>query len=181
MPLSGADTIVLGPAIDFFGAARRYIFGRTVITKYSTADVDYVLDLYSDACLAGQVDHELAITQMVHETAALTSDWSQPPRRNPAGIGVTGALGADGQPVGQMFDTWLEAVQCHVGLLLCYRYATNAEGTPSQQRLIRVCTSFRPSVPRGVAVTIAEMATKWAADQEYTNKLVAMSAAIAKA
>lgn len=181
MPLSSADPLIIGAPIDWYAAVKRYIGSRTTPTKYSSDDIDYILSLYSDACDVAQMDDMLVVSQMVHETAALTSPWSQPPHNNPAGIGVTGAIDATtGQPVGQDFSTWLEAVQCHVGLLLCYRYPSG-EGTESQKRLIRICTSFRPSAPRGVAMTLSEMASKWAADPDYVNKLVAVSAAIEKA
>lgn len=182
MPLSPSDTILVAAPVDFAEATKKYVAFRNPRTPYSDAEVAYVVNLYRDACKTGGVDIELALSQMVHETAALTSDWSQPPKRNPAGIGVTGGLDpATGQPLGQWFDTWTDAVQSHVGLLLCYRFATNAEGSAGQQRLIRVYTSFRSSPPRGVASTVEEMAVKWAADPDYTKKLVAMSAAISKA
>lgn len=180
MRLSPSDTILLTPPVDFPVATKRYIMGRATPTLYSSADVDYIILLYRDACTTGNVDPELALTQMVHETAALTSDWSQPPKRNPAGIGVTGAVDAQGVPVGQSFATWLDAVQCHVGLLLCYRFAVGG-GNAAQQRLVNLCLSYRPSAPRGVGTTITDMATKWAADGTYVDKLVALSAAIAKA
>lgn len=180
MTLSASDTILLSAPIDFFAATKRYIMGRTTPTAYSSADVDYVINLYREACSTGGVDPELALSQMVHETAALTSDWSQVPKRNPAGIGVTGAVGTDGQPVGQWFPSWLDAVQCHVGLLLCYRFAAGA-GNEQQKRLINLCVSYRPGAPRGVGTTITDMAVKWAADSAYADKLVAVSAAISKA
>lgn len=179
MTLTPSDTILLSAPIDFFAATKRYIMGRTTPTTYSSTDVDYILTLYKEACITGGVDPELGLSQMVHETAALTSDWSQLPKRNPAGIGVTGAVGTDGQPVGQIFPSWLDGVQCHVGLLLCYRFPAGS-GNTQQQRLINLCLSYRPGAPRGVATTVTEMAAKWAADPAYADKLSAMSVAISK-
>ena len=178
--LSDQGGILVASAVDFVAATRRYILGRATRTPYSDADVDFILRLYVEACLTGNVDVELALTQMVHETAALTSEWSQPPKRNPAGIGVTGALDAAGIPVGQWFPTWTDSVQAHVGLLLAYRFAAG-NGNASQKRLIDFLLSYRPGAPRGVGTTIEQMATKWAADPEYADKLVAVSAAISKA
>lgn len=180
MPLSTSDTILVTPAIDFPEATKRYLKTRPTRTPYSDTDVDYIVRMYVESCMTGNVDVELALTQMVHETAALTSEWSQPPRRNPAGIGVTGAVDTAGNPVGQFFPTWLDAVQAHVGLLLAYRFAAGG-GNAAQKRLIDFLVSYRPGAPRGVGQTIAEMAVKWAADTTYADKLVAVSAAISKA
>lgn len=177
--IAAESTILVSPPVDFPAATKRYIVARTVRTPYSDLEVDYIINLYREACKTGNVDIELALTQMVHETAALTSDWSQPPKRNPAGIGVTGALGADGQPLGQWFETWLDSVQAHVGLLLAYRFAAG-QGNEGQQRLINHLLTFR-SPPRAVGSTVGQMAAKWAADTAYVSKLSAIAAAIAKA
>lgn len=180
--LSDQGTLLVTTPVDFFPAARRFILARAPRTLYTDLEVDYILTLYKEACLQGGVDLVLALTQMVHETAGLTSEWSQPPKRNPAGIGVTGALDpATGLPLGQFFPTWLDAAQAHIGLLLAYRFPSG-EGTPAQKRLISVITGYRGTgIPRGVATTINEMAIKWAADPEYADKLVSVSAAIEKA
>lgn len=179
--LSEQGNILVSSPVDFFAATRRFILARSPKTPYSDVELDYILTLYKEACLQGGVDLSLALTQMVHETAALTSEWSQPPKRNPAGIGVTGGLAADGTPLGQFFPTWLDAVQAHVGLLLAYRFAAGS-GDAAQKRLIAVITGYRGTgIPRGVATNITEMAVKWAADPAYATRLVTVSAAIEKA
>ncbi len=168
-----STTLVVGAPIDFLAAARRYIKPRT--KQYSASHVDYVIALYEDVCRSGGVDAEFAITQMVHETAALSSEWSGPSKRNPAGIGVTGV-----PDVGLIFDTWPDAVEAHVGLILAYRYPAG-QGNPAQQRLINEMLVHRPGAPRGVATNISELAVKWAADPEYVTRLVAINNAIAAA
>ena len=179
MPLSPADPLVQTPLLSPWHLAFKWLTTRSPLTRYSAEEIEYILNLYNDACSVSDTDFMFVVTQMIHETDSLRSVWSNPPNNNPAGIGVTGGLGPDGQPLGQKFETWLEAVQCHVGLILCYRFPA-AEGTEAQKRLIRVCTSFRPGAPRGIATTLAELGSKWAADPEYINKLVALSAAIEK-
>lgn len=176
--IHGGTSLLVQPPIDFPAAARRYIKART--KTYSASDVDYIVSLYQDVCRAGEVDLQFVLTQMVHETGALTSEWSQPPKRNPAGIGVTGANGPDGQPLGIWFDSWPDAVEAHVGLILCYRFPAG-QGSPAQQRLINEILGHGRTPPRGIATTVSELAVKWAADPEYTNKLTAMSQAISKA
>lgn len=177
MAIDGTTTLVVGPPVDFLAAARRYIKTRA---KYPAAEVDYIISLYTDVCRAGAVDAEFAITQMVHETAALTSEWSLPPKRNPAGIGVTGALGTNGEPLGVWFDTWSDAVEAHVGLILAYRYPAG-QGNVAQQRLINEILGHGRTPPRGIAATIAELAVKWAADPAYVTSLIRVNAAIAAA
>lgn len=176
--LTGSSTLLVQAPVDFLAAARRYIKSRT--KQYTALDVDFIVNLYADVCAAGSVDVEFAITQMIHETGALTSLWSSPTRRNPAGIGVTGANGPDGQPLGLVFDSWADAVEAHIGLILCYRFPAG-QGSPAQQRLINEMLTHRPGAPRGVATNVAELAVKWAADPEYVTRLSAMHAAVEKA
>lgn len=175
--LHAGTPLIVGPPLDFVNAARRYIKTRA---KYTAQEVDAIIFLYTDICRAGAVDAEFAITQMVHETAALSSDWSQPPKRNPAGIGVTGANGPDGQPLGVWFDTWSDAVEAHIGLILAYRYPAG-QGNVTQQRLINEILGHGRTPPRGIATNLGELAAKWAADPLYVDKMAAMYTAISKA
>lgn len=169
------NSTILVNTVSVPDAAYRYILSRTPRTAYSDAEVASIIYMYRESCRTGSVDLLLALAQMCHETGALTSVWSQPPHRNPAGIGVTGAPG-----VGQSFDSWIDAVQAHVGLLLAYRFPAG-EGSDAQKRLINMLLSYRPSAPRGVAVTVGEMASRWAADSTYVTRLEAMAAAILRA
>lgn len=171
--IGSATTLLVEPPVDFVAATRRYLKGRPN-RPYSAEDIDSITWLYAEVCRAGNVDLRFALSQMAHETAGLTSDWSQPPKRNPAGIGVTGVAGA-----GEQFDTWADAVQCHIGLILAYRFPAGS-GSPSQQRLINMLLVRRPSAPRGIAITIGELAVRWAADPEYVNKLIAIEAILEK-
>lgn len=171
--INGTSPLLVGPPIDFAAASRRYIKART--KQYSAQDVDYIVSAYLDVCQSGQVDAEFCLTQMIHETGALTSEWSGPTKRNPAGIGVTGVPGA-----GLIFETWADAVEAHVGLILCYRFPAG-QGDPEQQVLINDFLRLRPGAPRGVSTTVAELAAKWAADPEYVNKLATINAAVSAA
>jgi hypothetical protein len=88
---------------------------------------------------------------MLHETGNLTSWWSQRPRRNPVGIGVTGAPG-----VGLSFPSWQnDAIPAHVGRLLAYAL-TDARATPQQAGLIATALHWRPlpARTRGSAPTL---------------------------
>lgn len=176
--IHASTTLLVGAPIDFLAAARRYLKART--QQWSAADVDYIIKLYEDVCRAGGVDAEFAITQMVHETDALRSAWSGPGKRNPAGIGVTGGVDAAGEPLGVVFDTWSDAVEAHVGLILAYRYPAG-QGNPAQQRLINEILGHGRTPPRGIATTVTQLAGRWATDPDYVTKLVTLNAAIAAA
>lgn len=180
-PLIDETSPLLVSNADFVAQTKKFITSRQPRTAYLNADIDAILWNYKEVCRVSEVDIEFTLSQMVHETDSLRSAWSQPPNRNPAGIGVTGAV-VDGVPVGQKFDTWLDAIECHVGLILCYRFSASASGiTPNQQRLINDCLSFRPGAPRGVATTITDLAVKWAADPIYATSVVGVASAINKA
>src|SRR5690349_6362679 len=72
--------------------ARQYLLGLPH-GAYSADDVTRIVGLYYQTARAAGLDPLLAVAQMAEETAHLTSFWSQRPRRNFAGIGVTGAPG----------------------------------------------------------------------------------------
>jgi N-acetyl-anhydromuramyl-L-alanine amidase AmpD len=126
---------------------------------YGTFDVAHILDRYYDLALSVSVDPCLAIAQMLHETADMTSFWSQRPQRNPAGIGVTGQYQYVA-PInktnwryntqrnqwerGLSFTSWADdAIPVHLGRLLSYALPA-ATGTQEQQALIQRSNAARP-------------------------------------
>jgi hypothetical protein len=136
---------------------------------YSAADVKTIAaDYFSIAGPLG-LDPLVAASQMIEETAHLSSDWSQPPRHNMAGIGVTGEKG-----VGNKFPNAHVGVRAQLGRLLAYALTSGTE-TPAQRSLIEEALSFRPLPPdlRGVAPTLAGLAGpgRWAADRQYADKI----------
>lgn len=126
-----------------------------------------IAQLYFDAGPPTGVDPLLAISQMVLETGNLTSHWSQPPRRNLAGIGVIGALGG-----GVSFQSWSKAVRAHVGRLLAYALPLEAEDD-DQRALMQEALAWRPLPDdrRGVAPTLRGLAGSWAMDAGYADKI----------
>jgi N-acetyl-anhydromuramyl-L-alanine amidase AmpD len=165
-------TALVAPARATSAQAQKYLLGRH--HGYSDAKVREIVQLYFNVAIPGGLDPLIAVAQMSEETASLTSWWSQPPRRNPAGIGVTGEAG-----VGLSFATWKDAVRAHVGRLLAYAVKEGHE-TPAQLVLIREALAVRPldSRYRGVAPTIRGLATRWAADPAYADKLSSVANAI---
>ncbi len=85
-----ADSPILGPQTVAMDHMSRYILSRPH-GEYTEKDIaDVIIPAYVKICLPVGVDPLIAVAQMIHETGNLTSFWSQRPRRNPAGIGVTG-------------------------------------------------------------------------------------------
>lgn len=137
------------------------------------------------------VDPCIAISQMIHETGFLTSWWSNRPRRNPAGIGVTGQSSVTAPSPeddknwaynpqtqqwykGLSFPTWdKDAVPSHVARLLGYAVPVQAQ-TDIQRKFIHQYTKDRPLpvAVMGVAPTLAGLEGTWAVPGKgYADKL----------
>ncbi|MBK9711572.1 MAG: glucosaminidase domain-containing protein [Kouleothrix sp.] len=148
---------------------------------------------YLAVCAAGDVDPLLALAQLIHETGCLSSWWSQRPRRNPAGIGVTGRTSHTRPPIGtweiqgniwvegRRFDTWAaDAIPAHVGRLLAYALPEGGETQP-QRRLIGQALSYRrlPGMYRGIAPTWGALGGTWAVPgNDYGDRLADIARAI---
>ena len=131
-----------------------------------------IVKLYDKTCTAVSVDPLLLVAQMVLETGGLTSFWSQPPRRNLAGIGVTGEAG-----VGKKFPDWPRAVRAHVGRTLRYAVREGAE-TNAQRPLIEEALQVRrlPKQLWGVAPAVGNLGRGvWAADPFYASKIIRLA------
>jgi len=138
---------------------------------YSAADVETIVDHYYTTCAAVGLDPLLMVAQMTEETGHLTSFWSQRPRRNFAGIGVTGEPG-----VGLSFPGLKVAVHAHVGRLLAYALPKDT-GNKAQVQLIEEALAFRPLPPNrfGCAPTLAGLSGTYAADPDYAAKLAGVA------
>ena len=112
--------------------------------EYTDADVAALCQAYADTCAAGGLDLAMVVAQLIHETGNLSSWWAARPRRNPAGIGVTGreALGRPQSGAwaergalwveGCSFASWdQQAIPAHVGRLLAYALPIG-QGTAAQ-------------------------------------------------
>lgn len=167
---------------------------RTQRTGYSAYDIRNVILLayFKQAGVLG-LDPILAIAQMCHETGALTSWWSERPRRNPAGLGVTGrtrttdpkspawALKDGKWHEGLSFASWeAESIPAHLGRLLAYALP-DAQATDRQRRAIDQALALRslPAAYRGAAPTLAGLAGRWAVPgTTYPAKIAAIAEAI---
>jgi hypothetical protein len=172
--------------------ALRYMLGRSPKPLYTEYDLTkWILPSYFEAGEYCGVDPCLAIAQMIHETGNLSSWWAERPRRNPAGIGVTGQSQVEQphpeelkswayNPVmnrwykGVSFSSWQMAVIAHVGRLAAY--ATKpAERNEAQQNIVNVALRFRllPAHLHGSAPTLVGLNGTWA----YPGKTYAQAIA----
>jgi Mannosyl-glycoprotein endo-beta-N-acetylglucosaminidase/N-acetylmuramoyl-L-alanine amidase len=167
----------IGPATAFLAPPRasraqleRFVVGRGPTVGDEAARE--IIGLYDSTCAAVGLDPLLLVAQMVLETGGLTSFWSQPPRRNLAGIGVTGEPG-----VGKKFSDWPSAVHAHVGRLLRYAIGEGRE-TEAQKPLIAEALKVR-RLPRelwGIAPAVGNLGRGvWAVDAFYANKVIRLA------
>ena len=164
-PVSARTELLRGP-----GATQKALADRILARDhggYGAGEVREIVKTYVATAKEAGLDPLLVVSQMVLETGNLTSFWSQPPQRNPAGIGVTGEPGK-----GVSFSSWDKAVRAHIGRLLAYALPEGQE-TPAQRKLIKEALAVRPlpSNLRGVAPTLSGLAGTWATDKKYAQKI----------
>lgn len=175
--VTGESTLV-APARCTAEQAVAYLAKRGVDRSYSPADLGIITNHYWTVGDQVGLDPLLAIAQMVHETGGLASWWSLRPRRNPAGIGVTGetsrdrvAPGPDWQMDlkskmwrrGHAFSDWGVAAKAHMGHLLVY--SVKPEDMTEVQRQIVLFdprSDLVPRVYRGSAPRVADLDGHWA-------------------
>ena len=135
---------------------------------YKDSALSNIVRLYFTTATSMGLDPLIAVAQMELETGHLTSTASQPPQRNPAGIGVTGAPGS-----GLSFPSWTKAVRAHVGRLAAYAVPMGKE-TPEQEALIAEALAVRPldDKKRGSADRLQGLSKNWATDPDYADKIV---------
>lgn len=160
---------LLSPPRASKGTIERYVLGRAHAPR-TDAEAREVVGHYVEFATAGGLDPLVAVAQMVLETGNLTSDWSQPPHRNLAGIGIT-SDDADPDEVPR-FRTWKTAVRAHVGRLLAYSVPLGEE-TPAQAELVDAALKARPLPDdrRGKVTTLSGLAGTWATDPDYARSI----------
>lgn len=188
-PPPGADDApLLGPASGSVAHAINWLVARS--NSYTAYDIDLIVNAYRSLGEQAEIDWFLAIAQCAHETGSLTSWWCQRPRRNPAGLGVTGRVmvgPADQSPgpgwswdgsqwrEGLSFASWVDhAIPAHLGRLLAYALR-DEQCTPLQRELVNLALSLRPlpASYRGSAPTISGLNGRWAyPGTDYGQRIV---------
>ncbi len=173
------DSPILGPARVSQERVISVLLSRKPTPLYTEHDFRTGIVLpYFEVCALTGVDPVVAIAQCVHETGNFTSWWSQRPRRNPAGLGVTGKTRASRpeditqwayDPVakiwkhGLSFATWSSAVEAHVGRLVAYA-VHGSDYTEAQRYYANLALAYRPLPTRflGCAPTLKGLGGTWA-------------------
>jgi hypothetical protein len=179
-PTPPEDMPLLAPPSGSAEQAAAWLSSRCA-GEYTGDDVVAIVDAYRRVGEWAGLDWFLALAQLAHETGHLTSWWSGRPRRNPAGIGVTGETRADPPDAppgpewawdeqsmlwraGWSFPTWAEhAVPAHLGRLLAYAL-TDDQASQPQRDLIAYALAYRPlpASYRGAAPTVVGLNGRWA-------------------
>ena len=195
MPITGDASILASAPNATPAQCVRFILSRPH-GEYNETDVaTAIVPGYFAVCAAVGVDPLLMIAQMIHETGNLTSWWSARPRRNPAGIGVTGRTSPT-QPAsgawqhddkagvwkeGVAFPSWKDdSIPAHVGRMLAYALR-DTQANQAQRALIARALTYRPLPAnyRGAAPTLRGLAGRWAVPgTEYPDKLAQIARAI---
>ncbi len=191
-----ADSPILSSAIQ--GAPDqccRFIFARQH-GEYNENDIrNTIVPAYFSVCASVGMDPVMLLAQMIHETGCMTSWWSQRPRRNPAGIGVTGRTSPN-QPSsgawalrdgiwaeGVSFPSWKDdSIPAHAGRVLAYALRDD-QANQVQRQMIARALSYRPLPAhfRGVAPTWRGLNGRWAVPgATYADKIAEIANAIIK-
>ena len=190
-----ADSTILAAPRATAEQAAAYIIDRG--TTYSDYSVRLIVSYYWNIAPQVGVDPLIAIAQNIHETDNLKSWWSQRPRRNPAGLGVTGETSKNPPPdyerhlwayneeeqlwrKGLSFADWEIATRAHIGRLLAYAIRDD-QANAAQRALINEALALRP-LPgsfRGVAPTMRGLNGRWAVPgTTYADKIAKFANAI---
>ena len=141
--------------------------------QYALTDVHLIASQYWFQSTALGLDPWLVAAQCLHETGNLTSWWSARPRRNPAGLGVTGRTLHTPPPDaawaydeaerrwrhGLSFPAWVtHSIPAHIGRLLAYA-TTPDQRSPAQQQAVTTALSYRslPAALHGSAPTLNQL------------------------
>ena len=187
VPLYAADSPLVGDAHDAHDAYVAAWQRRCPPICYDVSDIHLIASQYWLQSVAVGLDPWLVAAQCLHETARLTSWWCARPRRNPAGIGVTGqtriGTARDSMPPtwaydeaerlwrhGLSFSAWVtHSIPAHLGRLLAYALDDRAiapfphghEPTlyHDQRRAIATALQYRPLPDhvRGSAPTLKQL------------------------
>lgn len=187
IPLIPSAAIMAPPRCTLEQAHRLLVSRAT--GEYTSSEIALrILPPYWDLCERAGVDPCVAVAQLIHETGNLTSWWAARPRRNPAGIGVTGQTRPFGGPAptgrwasdgllwreGVSFLSWDAAIVAHVGRLVAY--ATKpSDRTAQQTHLVNEALRVRPLATdmHGIAPTVGKLGGTWAVPgAKYGQKLV---------
>lgn len=168
-----------------------------VKSKNASAPLDVIDAYYNVESQWHGIRADVLISQMCHETGYLTSWWSAPPRRNMAGIGVTGEVVSadphsnayafkpeDGKWYrGYSFPDWTAAAQAHFGHMSAYCFADEINNASQHDPRYPAAKQFFKSKGIQPAKVLTDLNGVWAVPGNgYGEKIESiLNAAIASA
>ena len=169
-----------------------YILHHNHSPEYTTWDIQWKI-VWPYFNYSPGIDPVMLVAQLIHETGNLTSWWSGRPRRNPAGIGVTGRTVIGDQPKpkgkwvlkdgfwheGNSYGDWTDAVHAHIGRVLCYRF-TVLGGDSHQRVLMNIANDDRTFPPkhRGKYKNWYDLNGIWSLSPTYAQQIERIAEAI---
>lgn len=164
--------------------------------EYTDQDIHKIVVTYWRLAVEVGLDPVIAVAQLIEETDNLISWWAARPRRNPAGIGVTGDSRRLVPPLpgsawaerdgawyeGVSFPSWENAaIPAHVGRLLAYALRPDQEQL-NQRVLIVRALAYRSLLERyrGRAPQLKGLGGTWAEDRNYPVLVAAHANRIVK-
>jgi N-acetylmuramoyl-L-alanine amidase/Mannosyl-glycoprotein endo-beta-N-acetylglucosaminidase len=162
---------------------------------YSAEEIRHIVYTYKHVGEEVSIDWVFALSQNLLETNRLRSWWAAPPRRNPAGLFVTGkaAPSPSGQhwafdetsglwKRGMTFEDWDQAIRTHYAYLV--HYATTERTMTEAQRAVAEYAPNRVDLQnsslRASAQQIKGFLKRWATDPNYVLKLTAAANSLSK-
>lgn len=180
--------------------AYQYIMKSTNKPAYTSGDfLTSILPAYFALATDCGVDPCIAIAQTIHETGNFSSWWSQRPRRNSAGLGVTGESSSR-PPVpeeqnkwaydstaniwrkGLVFSAWTISILAQMGRLTAYA-VPQGQRTTKQQEIVTQALMMRslPVALQGTAPTLVGLNGKWAyPGTMYAQQIAAIATKMAQ-
>lgn len=193
-----AESPILAPPSTSPEQVIAYLIHRGSV--YTPYDIRIIVEHYWRFAPAVGVDPLIAIAQCIHETSArqpdgrwwpLSSWWAQRPRRNPAGLGVTGRTRKTSPPDatwawddrtriwrhGLSFPSWEVSSQAHIGHLLGYALR---DDQMTREQYAMACKSPRfkilPPGYRGCAPALRGLNGRWAVPgTTYAQRIAAIA------
>lgn len=130
-----------------------------VNSRINSAALSLILDCYLEEAAREQINHDIALAQMILETGYLKyGGVVLPEQNNFAGLG---AINAENR--GLSFNTIKEGIRAHIQHLKAYASQNPLNGPCIDPRFMLVT--------RGSAPTIFNLSGKWATDSEYGEKI----------
>lgn len=162
---------IIGSSVVSREGMKSFIQSRNAKAPLEVVDAYYEVESQWQGIRA-----DVLLCQMCHETGYLTSWWSAPPRRNMAGIGVTGEVSASNPNSnawafkaednkwykGYSFGDWQAAAQAHFGHMSAYCFANEINNATQHDPRYSAARQYFKSKGIAPAKVLTDLNGVWA-------------------